>query len=106
MLGLRKAYGRLSSAMIGVIIAHRFPHVAFGNRIQFYGFPQIRIDRTARVTIGSGSIFTSKTSANYVGLFKRTSIYVGPDAKLTIGDCDGFSGVSIYCSDRIEMVPT
>jgi acetyltransferase-like isoleucine patch superfamily enzyme len=91
--------------MIGAIIALRFPHVSFGDRIRFYGYPQLRIDRTARVSIGSGSIFTSKTSANFVGLFKRTSIYVGPDAELTIGDCDGFSGVSIYCSHRIEIGP-
>jgi acetyltransferase-like isoleucine patch superfamily enzyme len=105
MLGLRKAYGRLSSAMIRATIVVRFPHVSLGDRIRFNGFPQFRIDRTARVSIGSGSIFTSKTSANFVGLFKRTSIYVGPDAELEIGENDGFSGVSIYCSLRIEIGP-
>jgi len=105
MLGLRRAYGRMSSAMIGSLLAVRYPQVSFGDRIRFNGVPQLRIDRTARVSIGSDSVFTSKTSANFVGLFKKTSIYVGPDAELTIGDGDGFSGVSIYCSLRIEIGP-
>ena len=105
MLGLRRAYGRMSSAMIGSLLSVRYPQVSFGDRIRFNGVPQFRIDRTARVSIGSDSVFTSKTSANFVGLFKRTSIYVGPDAELTIGDGDGFSGVSIYCSLRIEIGP-
>jgi len=91
--------------MIRAIVGVRYHHVSFGDGVRFNGVPQLRIDRTARVSIGSGSIFTSKTSANFVGLFKRTSIYVGPGAELTIGAGDGFSGVSIYCSLRIEIGP-
>jgi acetyltransferase-like isoleucine patch superfamily enzyme len=105
LLGLRKTYGRVSRATIRAIVGIRYRHVSFGDGVRFNGLPQLRIDRTARVSIGSGSIFTSKTSANFVGLFKRTSIYVGPGAELTIGDGDGFSGVSIYCSLRIEIGP-
>ena len=105
MLGVRKTYGRLSRAMIRAIVGVRYHQVSFGDGVRFNGRPQLRIDRTARVSIGSGSIFTSKTSANFVGLFKRTSIYVGPGAELTIGAGDGFSGVSIYCSLRIEIGP-
>ena len=77
--------------------------LVLGRGIRFSGFPQLKIDKSARVSIGPGTTFTSKTSANFVGLFKRASIYVGPGAELTIGEGAGFSGVSIFCSQRIEI---
>ena len=105
MRGLRKVYVRVSSAVVAAIIAVRFPYVSFEDDISFRGFPQFRIDSTARVSIGSGSVFISKTCANFSGLFKRASIYVGPDAEHTIGDGGGFSGVSIVCDLKIEIGP-
>jgi carbonic anhydrase/acetyltransferase-like protein (isoleucine patch superfamily) len=103
MLGLRRASSRVASAAVRAIVTLRFPHVVLGEGIRFNGLPLLNINRSARVSIGAGSIFTSKTSANFVGLFKRSSIYVGPDADLIIGERSGFSGVSIYCSTRIEI---
>ncbi len=46
-------------------------------------------------------VFNSSTRFNRAGISKYCSIYVGKEAELLIGHNSGFSGVSIYCSEKI-----
>lgn len=52
---------------------------------------------------GDNIIFNSTLESNLVGLYKQSSIGVMNGAKLTIKNNTGFSGVSIFCKQSIEI---
>ena len=55
------------------------------------------------MTLGAYVTFVNSTRFNGAGLNKRCTIVVGRDAVLSIGDHSGFSGVSLFCAERISI---
>jgi acetyltransferase-like isoleucine patch superfamily enzyme len=52
---------------------------------------------------GNEVVFNSNLTSNLVGLFKPCTLIILDGGELSIGDHTGFSGVSIYCSFKIEI---
>jgi len=76
-------------------------HVKFGENITISGVPIFSFSKKSTVSLGNNLILTSSTETNMVGLYKVCTIAVCENANLEIGNNCGFSGVSIYCSDKI-----
>lgn len=55
------------------------------------------------VALGNNIVFNNSTHENPVGIYKKSSIYVGKNANLLIGDNTGFPGVSLYCSKEMSI---
>ena len=53
--------------------------------------------------LGNKVKFNSSINSNFVGLYKPCSIAVQKGAELKIGDNSGFSGVSIFCANKITI---
>ena len=64
---------------------------------------KIKIVNSGKCIFGKNLIFNNSLTSNFVGLFKPCTIYVEKTGYLEIGDNSGFSGVSIYCSNRIVL---
>jgi acetyltransferase-like isoleucine patch superfamily enzyme len=79
------------------------PNVRFAGSLMLHGLPLFSVRNDSIVEFGAHVVLTSSKRMNMVGLSKRCSIYVGSKAKLQIGDCCGFSGVSIYCTNEIVI---
>lgn len=104
MRGLIKYINRIISYKYNIkLVFYKliFPHVNWGKSINFYGYPFFRF--LGNVTIGDNVIFTSKTKYNFVGINKMCSICVRRGANLIIGNNSGFSGVSIFCANSINI---
>lgn len=75
--------------------------------IEYGNMPLIRgrlfIYNGGKCTLGNSLIFNSSLTSNLVGIYKPCTINVEEGAMLIIGDNCGFSGVSIYCADKIEI---
>jgi acetyltransferase-like isoleucine patch superfamily enzyme len=67
------------------------------------GFISVRLSKESNLVIAHDVKFNNRIFDNYVGLNKRSTIAVVNKAKLTIGHNTGFSNVSIYCSDEINI---
>ena len=74
-----------------------------GANIKFNGLPVISIAKTGILVVGDNVIFTSSSKFNMAGINKPVTIAVTDGAKLIIGKFSGFSGSSIYCSNRIDI---
>lgn len=76
-------------------------------KVRYTTFPEIRgrlyANNQGKIAIGEGVVFNCKTESNWAGLNKPCTISVGKFAELTIGDHCGFSGISLFCSQRIEI---
>ncbi|WP_114936353.1 acyltransferase [Mucilaginibacter endophyticus] len=76
-------------------------------KVEFGVMPQINgkliLLNNGRCKFGDHLKFNSSTRSNMVGLYKACTIYISKNANLTIGNSSGFSGVSIYCSNKIEI---
>ena len=76
-------------------------------RVCFNVVPEItgrfQIINKGNINLGNAIRFYSTFSSNPIGMSKSCTIYVAPDAKLEIGNCCGFSGVSIYCTTSITI---
>ena len=79
------------------------PWVNLGSGLKLYGLPVFVFPKSAHVRIADGIVFRSSVRQNFVGLFKKCTIYVQSGAELTILDHSGFSGVSIYCAKEIRI---
>lgn len=75
----------------------------FDDSLQFYGLPLFDFSPGSRITFGKEVTFISHSRYNMVGLFKQCTICTIDGGVLTIGDNCGFSGVSIYCSNKISI---
>ncbi|HJP62396.1 MAG TPA: acyltransferase, partial [Mucilaginibacter sp.] len=75
--------------------------------IDFKETPEIRgqfkIINNGSIVLGSNLRFYSSFNSNPIGISKYCSVFVADNAKLSIGDNCGFSGVSIYCSTGINI---
>jgi acetyltransferase-like isoleucine patch superfamily enzyme len=77
------------------------------NRISYNNMPKINgkllIVNNGFCHFGDNIIFNSSLASNLVGLYKQSTIAVKENAKLIIKNNTGFSGVSIYCENHIEI---
>lgn len=62
---------------------------------------KIQIINSGKCIFGKRVVFNNRLTSNFVGLFKPCTICVEKTGYLEIGDYSGFSGVSIYCSNKI-----
>ncbi|MCB0540405.1 MAG: acyltransferase [Bacteroidetes bacterium] len=89
--------------LICIYLSKKCRHFLLGENIRFRNRNPFYIHKAGDIKIGDNVVFNNKTRQNPVGLFKKTSIFIGEDASLTIGKNTGLSGVSIYCSKEIEI---
>ncbi len=75
----------------------------FDGSIKIYGFPTFQFNSDSTVRIGKNLTLISTSKYNMAGIKKNTTIFVAKGSTLSIGNDCGFSGVSIYCSDRIVI---
>jgi acetyltransferase-like isoleucine patch superfamily enzyme len=77
------------------------------NRVQYDDFPKIKgkliVINRGVFKMGSKNKFNSTLYSNLVGIYKPCSVEVQKGAVLQIGDFSGFSGVSIYCANKITI---
>lgn len=64
---------------------------------------RLYMSNQGKITIGDKAIFNSRKDSNWAGINKPCSIGVAKGGILTIGNHCGFSGVSIFCSQRITI---
>jgi len=79
----------------------RYPHCNFGQNITFFGDPLFVLK--GQCELGNNIVFTSSRKSNMAGITKKCSICVLPEAKLSIGENSGFSGISIFCANSIRI---
>ncbi|HEX9511601.1 MAG TPA: acyltransferase [Puia sp.] len=76
-------------------------------KVDYDSFPiikgRIRLYGEGRFTFGKDVKFNCSLRSNFVGLFKTCTVAVLKNASLEIGDYSGFSGVSIYCAEKISI---
>lgn len=81
--------------------------VIYYEGVEYATYPQVmgklKLQNNGAIHFGRSVHFNSALTSNYVGLFKPCTIAVTPTGTLTIGDYSGFSGVSIYCVERIRI---
>jgi carbonic anhydrase/acetyltransferase-like protein (isoleucine patch superfamily) len=74
-----------------------------GKRLQAYGWPQLSLHHSARVSIGVECRLVSSFHYTAVGGHHPLHIYVGPNASLEIGNRVGMSNCSIICCSAIKI---
>ncbi|GGH72976.1 acetyltransferase-like isoleucine patch superfamily enzyme [Filimonas zeae] len=76
-------------------------------RIVYTQFPEIHglliVNNNGYCQLGYGVTFRSSPYSNYVGLSKKCSLFIGPGARLVIGNHAGLSGTTIYCANAITI---
>lgn len=101
MFNLRHRLARLSVALWLRRFKAAHPHVQIGEQLRLKGRPIFAIEPNAFMAIGRNVTFTSDVAGNLAGIFKPCSVAVQTEARLSIGDRCGFSGVSIFCAEEI-----
>jgi acetyltransferase-like isoleucine patch superfamily enzyme len=86
-----------------VYIKLRFPNLIMGKNSLIFGKLLLSIDHESDVRLGDNIIFRSATKYNFIGINKPVSIAVNKNAELSIGDNCGFSGTSIYVSQKLVI---
>jgi acetyltransferase-like isoleucine patch superfamily enzyme len=76
-------------------------NVVFGSNIKFHGRPDFSFNKKSKVELGDNLVFTSSIMSNWAGLYKKSSVAVMQNANLKIGNNCKFSGISLYCSNKI-----
>jgi acetyltransferase-like isoleucine patch superfamily enzyme len=94
---------RINSIKYKVYIKLRFPNLIMGKNNLIFGKLLLSINRESEVRLGDNIIFRSATKFNFVGINKPVSIAVNKNAELSIGDNCGFSGTSIYVSQKLVI---
>jgi acetyltransferase-like isoleucine patch superfamily enzyme len=79
----------------------RYPKVRLGNNLEIFGRLLLSIHKDSKIDIGEHVIFRSATKYNFAGINKPVSIAVTENAVLSIGNFTGFSGTSIYATEKI-----
>lgn len=76
-------------------------------KVDYTSFPKIMgilyIKNNGKCSFGDNLRFNSSIKSNFVGLNKPCTIAVTKGATLSIGNNSGFSGVSIYCENKITI---
>lgn len=78
--------------------------ISIGRNVYFCGFPIICRKSGSKMVIGKNCRFVSVSWANLIGINHRCIISTSAkNAELLIGNNCGFSGVSIWCFDKITI---
>lgn len=77
--------------------------IEFNGRSYWNGFPSIDKNRGSSISIGTGCKFVSRHTGNRLGIYHPCMLTTARGAKLRIGEHCGFSGVAIWCFDKIEI---
>lgn len=82
-------------------LKYKCNNLTLGKGVKAYGKVVFNVSRNSKITIGNNVILRSKTKYNYIGINKPIIMSCLDNATLTIGDNSGFSGTSIYVSNKI-----
>jgi len=99
LFSIKKYFNELYFNMVWSLYKQLYNSSKYGNNIILNGIPLFKF--YGKVIFGDNLIFNSLTQYNTVGIFKKCSIFVAPNAILKIGNNTGFSGVSIHCEKEI-----
>ncbi len=91
---LKYSYFNLSHFIVFKIL-----HIKYSEMPKIYG--RLIINNNGLCSFGKGITFRSDLTSNMVGLYKPCTISVSKNGILKISDYTGFSGVSIYCVNKI-----
>lgn len=81
-----------------------FNHICFHTNVLFSGFPLVSKNRGSIISIGNYCKFLSIKWSNLIGINHRCIISTSNKyAELSIGNNCGFSGVSIWCFEKITI---
>jgi acetyltransferase-like isoleucine patch superfamily enzyme len=72
-------------------------------RIRVDGIPRIRLHPRGTLSIGEDVRMISKYGLNAVGGHNPVTLWIGPDASLSIGNRSGLSHATIVCLGKIEI---
>ena len=98
-----KIENRINNLKYRFYIKLRYPNVKLGKNLKIFGRLLLSFQKDSKVKLGNNIIFRSATKYNYVGINKPVSIGVNKNAELSIGDNCGFSGTSIYVSQKLVI---
>jgi carbonic anhydrase/acetyltransferase-like protein (isoleucine patch superfamily) len=91
----------ICSAMVSIWLAAATGHGSRGIRCD--GFPKIRLHPRGSLTIGKGVRMISTYGLNAVGGHAPDTLWIGPDAGLSIGNRSGLSHATIVCLGKIDI---
>lgn len=75
-----------------------------GNSVKWYNIPLVERFPNSTIEIGNNCAFVSTSVVNYRGISHKCILNTGREgAKIIIGDCCGFSGVSIV-ADKLVLI--
>ena len=77
--------------------------IRFGKNLRSTGSPYLNTHWSSQIVIGDNCKINSGGIINPVGNYRKTSIYVGPNAKLSIGNNVGISNTTLVCLGSIEV---
>lgn len=100
---LFKWHKNLIERLLTACYRFRYRQIKWGKSFHVNSRIRFRISQSAIVTIGDNVIFNNIRKNGFSGLNKPCSIFVGNNATLKIGNHSGFSGVSIFCTNHIEI---
>jgi acetyltransferase-like isoleucine patch superfamily enzyme len=103
MFGLRSGLDRIISRIWFAFFRLRDQEAQWGTDLTLHGIPILHFAHGSHVHVGHHTTLTSTARENLAGLTKKCSFYVGRSGSLSIGSNCGFSGVSIYCSESINI---
>lgn len=64
---------------------------------------RLLLRNAGKIVLGDKVVFNNNTLYNGIGIYKSCSVVVKQNAVFSVGDCSGFSGVSIYCANKIVI---
>ena len=100
---LKKIKIQVNSLFFRLIIWLKSGNIVIGKRLKVYGKLDFLALKDSQISFGNDIVFKSATKYNYVGLNRPCSIAVDEYAVLQIGDNCGFSGTSIYVSQKVSI---
>jgi len=93
----------LNTLIFKLYIKWRHPSIQLGINLQIRGKLIFSAEKNSKISLGDNIIINSNTRFNLAGINKPMSIEVRNNAVLEIGNNSGFSGTSIYASQKIVI---
>lgn len=72
-------------------------------RLRVYGLPRIRLNPRGTLSVGEDVRLISSYGSNAVGGHEPVTLWIGPDASLSIGNRSGLSHATVVCLRKIEI---
>ncbi|TAF46603.1 MAG: acyltransferase [Sphingobacteriales bacterium] len=94
---------KLTSMLMILIIKILNKEATIGKGFTSNGLMSLNLHRNSTILFGQKVVFNNTTRSNFIGLNKKSTIFVGNNAKLEIGDNSGFSNVSLHAIKAIKI---